>query len=496
VTVADIVIPTIGRPSLGALLSSLAPERERLGGRVLVVDDRAGGPPLPVPAWAEIVRGRARGPAAARNDGIRAAAAAWVAFLDDDVRVVPGWADALLADIAAAGEDVAGIQGMVDVPLPPGRRPTDWERNVAGLERARWATADMAFRLTALEAAGGFDERFGRAYREDADLALRLLGCGWTLTRGHRRVIHPVLPASPWVSVRLQAGNRDDVLMRRIHGHAWHRHAGAPRGRLRRHVAVTAAGLAAAAAAALGHRRAATAAAGAWAAGTAELAWRRIAPGPRTAREISTMVLTSAAIPPAAAARAAEGMVRHPLRPRPHRRRARRRPEAVLFDRDGTLVEDVPYNGEPDLVRPVPSATAALARLRAAGLPTAVVTNQSGVAGGLLTATQVGDVNRRVEELLGPLGPWLVCMHGPGDGCGCRKPAPGLVIAAARALGVDPAACAVVGDTAADIGAARAVGARGVLVPNPVTRPDEVRRAPEVAADLEAAVALLLEDGP
>jgi histidinol-phosphate phosphatase family protein len=492
VTIADIVIPTVGRRSLVALLSSLAPERELLGGRVLVVDDRPSGRQLPVPAWVEVVRGRGRGPAAARNDGIRAARAEWLAFLDDDVQVAPGWAAALLADIAAAGEEVAGIQGMVRVPLPPGRRPTDWERNVAGLERARWATADMAFRRAALDAAGGFDERFRRAYREDADLALRLRECGWTLARGRRHVIHPVLPASPWVSVRLQAGNRDDVLMRRIHGRAWRRHAGAPRGRLRRHVAVTAAGLGAAAAAGLGHRRAATAAAGAWAAGTAELAWGRIAPGPRTAREIATMVLTSAAIPPVAAARAAEGVVRHPLRPRPHGRRL----EAVLFDRDGTLVEDVPYNGEPGLVRPVPSAAATLARLRAAGLPTAVVTNQSGVAGGLLTEAQVGDVNRRVEELLGPLGPWLVCMHGPDDGCGCRKPAPGLVIAAARALGVDPSACAVIGDTAADLGAARAVGARGVLVPNPVTRPEEIRRAPEVAADLEAAVALLLEDAP
>jgi histidinol-phosphate phosphatase family protein len=105
-------------------------------------------------------------------------------------------------------------------------------------------------------------------------------------------------------------------------------------------------------------------------------------------------------------------------------------------------------------------------------------------------------VNRRVDELLGPLGPWFVCMHGPDDGCDCRKPEPGLIVAAARALGVDPAACAVIGDTAADLGAARAVGARGVLVPNPVTRPEEVLRAPEVAADLEAAVALLLEDGP
>lgn len=68
-TVVDVVIPTVGRASLGALLTSLAPERDRLGGRVLVVDDRPGGRHLPVPAWAEVVRGRVRGPAAARNDG-------------------------------------------------------------------------------------------------------------------------------------------------------------------------------------------------------------------------------------------------------------------------------------------------------------------------------------------------------------------------------------------------------------------------------------------
>jgi histidinol-phosphate phosphatase family protein len=463
---------------------------------VIVVDDRAGGPPLPVPAWVEIVRGRARGPAAARNDGARVTDAGWVAFLDDDVEVTAGWADELAAEVAGADDDIAGIQGAVQVPLPPDRRPTDWERNVAGLERARWATADMAFRRAALEAAGGFDERFRRAYREDADLALRLLARGWRLTRGRRRVVHPVPPASPWISIRLQAGNRDDVLMRRIHGRAWRRQAGAPRGRLRRHVAVTGAGLIATAAAALGRRRAAAVAAGAWAAGTAELAWARIAPGPRTRSELATMLLTSAAIPPVAAFRAAEGLARQPLRPQPHHAGVRRRPDAVLFDRDGTLVEDVPYNGEPALVRPVPSATAALARLRAAGLPTAVVTNQSGVASGLVSETQVADVNRRIEELMGPLGPWLVCLHGPDDGCGCRKPAPGLIVAAARALGVDPGACAVIGDTAADVGAARAAGARGVLVPNPATRPEEVRRAPEVAADLEAAVALLLEDGP
>jgi histidinol-phosphate phosphatase family protein len=164
----------------------------------------------------------------------------------------------------------------------------------------------------------------------------------------------------------------------------------------------------------------------------------------------------------------------------------------VLLDRDGTLVADVPYNGDPERVVPVPGAREALDRLRARGIPLAVVSNQSGVARGLITLEQVHEVNRRVEELVGPLGPWLVCAHGAEDGCNCRKPAAGLVRRAARALGVDPRGCAVIGDIGADVEAARAAGARAVLVPTPATRPEEVEAADEVAADLGAAVDLLI----
>ena len=92
----------------------------------------------------------------------------------------------------------------------------------------------------------------------------------------------------------------------------------------------------------------------------------------------------------------------------------------------------------------------------------------------------------------GPLGPWILCQHGPDDGCACRKPAPGMVIEAASLLGCSPAHVAVIGDIGADVEAAYAVGARGVLVPNDATRPDEVVSAREVAPDLPAAVDLLL----
>lgn len=171
----------------------------------------------------------------------------------------------------------------------------------------------------------------------------------------------------------------------------------------------------------------------------------------------------------------------------------RRRPPlaAILFDRDGTLVRDVPYNGDPALVELLPGVPAALARTRAAGLRTGLVSNQSGIGRGLVTAAQVHAVNARVLELVGGLDTVQVCPHTADAGCDCRKPAPGMVLAAARELGLDPAACAVLGDIGADVGAAAAAGARGVLVPTPATRQAEVDAAPLVAGSLDEALDLL-----
>ncbi len=170
---------------------------------------------------------------------------------------------------------------------------------------------------------------------------------------------------------------------------------------------------------------------------------------------------------------------------------------AVLFDRDGTLVVDVPYNGDPDRVRLMPGAAAAVALARSAGLPTGVVSNQSGIGRGLLTVDQVVRVNERADELLGGLDTWVFCPHAPDAGCACRKPRPGLIHIAAARLGVPPSECLVIGDIAADVLAARAAGARGVLVPNTATAPAEVERfATESAPDpLTAVRAALTEAG-
>ena len=215
-----IVEPTIGQDSLAVLLDALASQTARPDLIVLVDDRPSPDGPLPTRAGLDIdvVATGGRGPAAARNAGWRRADTEWVAFLDDDVVPPDGWFAALLADLASAGSGVAGSQGRIRVPLAAGRRPTDWERNVAGLERAQWATADLAYRRAALEAVAGFDERFPRAYREDADLGLRIVAAGGRIEQGQRDIVHPVRPAGRWVSVRLQRGNADDVLIRAVHG--------------------------------------------------------------------------------------------------------------------------------------------------------------------------------------------------------------------------------------------------------------------------------------
>jgi len=201
------------------------------------------------------------------------------------------------------------------------------------------------------------------------------------------------------------------------------------------------------------------------------------------------MTVTSVLLPP--------GALRHRPAGELRARRARPSAGAILFDRDDTLIRDEPYNRDPARVRPVPGARDVLRRLRAAGVPVGVVSNQSGVARGLITPGELAAVNARVEELLGPFGTWQVCVHGEGDGCCCRKPRPGLITRAALALGVRPEDCVVIGDIGADVVAALAAGARGVLVPTPRTRAAEIeaaRRDARVAGDLTEAVGLAMGD--
>lgn len=199
------------------------------------------------------------------------------------------------------------------------------------------------------------------------------------------------------------------------------------------------------------------------------------------------MLLTSAAIPAAATWHSVRGAWRHA-----HAPAWRGQPDLVLFDRDGTLVHDVPYNGDPDQVRPIDGARQSLDRLRAVGVRVGVVTNQSGVGSGTITRDQMDAVNERVEELLGPFDTWQVCPHARDEGCDCRKPAPGMVKSACESLGVGPSRCVVVGDIGSDVEAAEAAGAWGVLVPNAKTRTEEILAADHTAPSLAEAVDDLL----
>ena len=501
-----VVIPTIGRAGLVTVLHALAGSPGPAPAEVVVVDDRPWdqrpdrvdrGASLPLPDIGipiRVVRSGGRGPAAARNIGWRSARSEWIAFLDDDVVPAPDWRRRLAADLRGLPPEVAGSQADLRVPLPARRPPTDAERGTAALAAARWITADMAYRRAVLAELGGFDERFPRAYREDSDLALRIVESGRRIVAGERVTWHPPATGSLLSSLRAQAGNADNALLRHKFGRGWRQRIGEGRGRLIRHASVTGAGLAAIGLA-LGRRpRLAIAAGGLWLTGTTEFAARRIAAGTRTRSEIAALSLTSALIPPAACWHRLRGewqMLRRSRRPRPVHTPAL----AVLFDRDDTLITDVPYLADPELVQPVPDARRALDRLRAAGVRVGMVSNQSGVAHGLISPDQLCAVLGRVEELLGPFGTWQVCPHRAEDECACRKPRPGLITAAAEALGVPVHRCVVIGDIGSDVEAALAAGAGAVLVPTARTRAEEIGRAGTealVAPDLESAVELVL----
>jgi HAD superfamily hydrolase (TIGR01662 family) len=119
------------------------------------------------------------------------------------------------------------------------------------------------------------------------------------------------------------------------------------------------------------------------------------------------------------------------------------------------------------------------------------------VARGLISPDELGAVNARVNEILGPFDSWQVCMHGENDDCRCRKPQPGMVLAAAEALSVPPTRCVMIGDTGGDVQAALAAEAEAVLVPTARTLPAEIQDAharARVAETLDDAVSLVLRD--
>lgn len=182
---------------------------------------------------------------------------------------------------------------------------------------------------------------------------------------------------------------------------------------------------------------------------------------------------------------------------------------AVFLDRDGTIIVDVGYLCHVDQIELLPWSVDAVRALNHAGFVVAVITNQSGIARGVLTESLVEETHRRIDERLAAGGAridaYYYCPHHP-DGrieqyatrCDCRKPGCGMIDRAAKDLGLDVSQSVVVGDTWLDVGAGRAAGARTVLVRrgagpqhDPPPPPDGLT-ADAVVDNLAAAVSWIL----
>lgn len=127
----------------------------------------------------------------------------------------------------------------------------------------------------------------------------------------------------------------------------------------------------------------------------------------------------------------------------------------ILLDRDGTIIQDRHYLKDPDQVELIPGAALALKRLTDQGCRLFVVTNQSGIARGLLTVDDHKAIQRRLHEILAgyqvELTRDIMCPHLPASGCSCRKPSPGMWTALHDEYGLDPRESVIIGDKTSDI---------------------------------------------
>jgi D-glycero-D-manno-heptose 1,7-bisphosphate phosphatase len=140
----------------------------------------------------------------------------------------------------------------------------------------------------------------------------------------------------------------------------------------------------------------------------------------------------------------------------------------VLLDRDGTIIHERNYLGDPDKVELLPNAARGLRRMREAGFGLLVLTNQSGIGRGYFSEADMHAVHDRLQDLLRAEGVqldgFLFCPHRPDQACGCRKPRPGLGEQAAARFGMVPEHSFMVGDKACDIALGKALGTGTILV--------------------------------
>jgi len=150
----------------------------------------------------------------------------------------------------------------------------------------------------------------------------------------------------------------------------------------------------------------------------------------------------------------------------------------VFLDRDGTLNPDPGYIKSPDQLELFSGVPEALAKLKRAGARLIIVTNQSGIARGLLSHDDLAAVHAKLGQILNRAGASLeaiyYCPHHPDDGCDCRKPNRGMIDQAVSERGVDLERVYLIGDHVRDIGLAKRIGARSILVTTGVVRPHEL----------------------
>lgn len=179
---------------------------------------------------------------------------------------------------------------------------------------------------------------------------------------------------------------------------------------------------------------------------------------------------------------------------------------AVFVDRDGTIIEETGYLSDPKQVTILPGTAAALRRLNALGIPVIVISNQSGVARGMFTVEDVERVNQRIRDLLAlehaSLDAFYFCTHHPDFdiACDCRKPRPGLLIAASREFRVSLPDSFMVGDKLIDLQAGKAAGTTTIFVRTgegerelKTARDIVMASAGKICADLSEAVEWIFE---
>jgi len=141
---------------------------------------------------------------------------------------------------------------------------------------------------------------------------------------------------------------------------------------------------------------------------------------------------------------------------------------AVFVDRDGTLNEDRGYVTSPEQLVLFPGVLKALARLNQLGIRVILLTNQSAIGRGLMTAQDLERIHQKFEDLLraqeGKLDAIYYCPHHPDEGCACRKPNIAMIQDAAHKFSLNLSLCYVVGDKWSDVEAAHRAGVQGVLV--------------------------------